>query len=476
MRLSGASRYVLAAAVATSTCCSAFAPKVDGYLASNYNAAQTPLTAAATSSTALSMGLRSFVKRKLGKGESGNDSSEGKKNKKGTEDSRFDDSSKGNSSEEGTDDSSDSASTADDNKSNSHQPIQDISSDVPVPSHPTMMTQSGSLVMNTVMETSVSDAELDRLFNKYDTDSNGSINKEEFRAVADKMRASSSRREALSVAAASFGSIFVANGSNTFQWGQKQFRSKYIEQDAEFSQQLVFPTAILSGDADRAVAKTLRERGFTPQNTLFAHSICSDEVNNRAEQLVPLMSRRWGEAFTLGGLAGLPFAGKSGFSAYFHHVPENGKLLIMFAPHGGIGPLGRIGALQRDGQDSISSACGAAVGAYKALQKKKAAPVDPVTVLDLLKDEDTAVDFDPQLKTIVDLLKPRLEGIEESTDSIAFVTYQMYGIIRELLYGILDQSPDLFETCSEGTFCRVCAACGRNSQSTLFSQFPLIID
>ena len=244
----------------------------------------------------------------------------------------------------------------------------------------------------------VSDAELDRLFNKYDADSNGSISKEEFRAVADKMRASSSRREILSVAAASFGSIFVATGSNTFQWGQKNFRSKYIEQDAEFSQQLVFPTAILSGDADRAIARTLRERGFTPQNTLFAHSICSDEVNNRSEQLVPLMSQRWGEAFTLGGLAGLPFAGKSGFSAYFHHVPENGKLLVMFAPHVGIGPLGRIGALQRDGQDSIRSACGAAVGAYKELQKKNASPVDPVTVLDLVKDEDTAIDFDPQLK------------------------------------------------------------------------------
>ena len=54
-------------------------------------------------------------------------------------------------------------------------------------------------------------------------------------------------------------------------------------------------------------------------------------------------------------------------------------------------------------------------------------------------------------QTIVDLLKPRLMGIEDSSDSIAFVTYQMYGIIRELLYGILDQTPDLFESCSEGT-------------------------
>ena len=113
----------------------------------------------------------------------------------------------------------------------------------------------------------------------------------------------------------------------------------------------------------------MKKRGFTPENTLFGHSICSDEINNRKEQLIPLMMNRWQEGFTLGGLGGLPFAGKSGFGAYLHHVPEDGKLLVLFAPHVGIGPLGRVGALQRDGQTSVSSACGAAVGAYKALQK-----------------------------------------------------------------------------------------------------------
>ena len=70
---------------------------------------------------------------------------------------------------------------------------------------------------------------------------------------------------------------------------------------------------MLSGDVDRAIAKTLiGKRGFTPANTLFGHSVCSDEVNNRKEQLIPLMTNRWQEGFTLGGLGGLPFAGKSG--------------------------------------------------------------------------------------------------------------------------------------------------------------------
>ena len=38
------------------------------------------------------------------------------------------------------------------------------------------------------------------------------------------------------------------------------------------------------------------------------------------------MVKRWGEGFALGGLGGLPFAGKSGFRAYLHHVPDSGEL------------------------------------------------------------------------------------------------------------------------------------------------------
>lgn len=121
---------------------------------------------------------------------------------------------------------------------------------------------------------------------------------------------------------------------------------------------------------DEAIARTLYKRGFTPQNTLLAHSVCSDEVNNKDEQLVALMVSRWQEGFALGGLGGLPFAGKSGFRAYLHHVPDSGKLLILFAPHVGIDAEGRVGALQRKGQTAVSKACGAALGSYKAIQAK----------------------------------------------------------------------------------------------------------
>ncbi len=43
-------------------------------------------------------------------------------------------------------------------------------------------------------------------------------------------------------------------------------------------------------------------------------------------------------------------------SAFLHHVPDNGKLLVMFAPHVGIDARGVVGALQRDGQTNVSNA------------------------------------------------------------------------------------------------------------------------
>ncbi|KAL3786176.1 hypothetical protein ACHAW5_008468 [Stephanodiscus triporus] len=324
----------------------------------------------------------------------------------------------------------------------------------------------------------VDDPYADGMFARFDSDGNGYIDREEFRAVARKMRSSSRRREVLSVATASFGSIFVASGSNTFQLAQKNLRGRYLEEYAESSMNELFPTAMLSRDVDEDVWRVLRGRGFTPENTLLGHSVCPDEVNNRKEQLIPLMVDRWQEenaillplahfltkrnetkrnetkraGFALGGLGGLPFAGKSGFGAYLHHVPDGGRLLVIFAPHVGIDEIGRVGSLQRDGQAKVSSACGAAVGAYKELQRSKRARPDPLLVMDVDGTGDDYhyhAEFDPQLRGIVSLLAPRLGGVEESADSIAFVTYQMYGIIRELIAACIVETADLFDYATE---------------------------
>ena len=144
----------------------------------------------------------------------------------------------------------------------------------------------------------------------------------------------------------------------------------------------------------------------------------------------------------------MPFAGKSGFRAFLHHVPDSGKLLVMFAPHVGIDADGRIGALQRDGQAKVSNACGAAVGAY-GLLKKKQQGINKTVKGSMVNGADTDL-FDPQLEKIVQLLEPRLKGIEASgVDPIAFVTYQMYGIVRDLVNECIAETTDTWDYAKE---------------------------
>lgn len=50
-----------------------------------------------------------------------------------------------------------------------------------------------------------------------------------------------------------------------------------------------------------------------------------------------------------GGLAGVPFAGKTGFNAFASHVPDDGNLLVLYAPHVGMDKMGNLGSVERKG-------------------------------------------------------------------------------------------------------------------------------
>ncbi len=71
----------------------------------------------------------------------------------------------------------------------------------------------------------------------------------------------------------------------------------------------------------------LKPRGITGENTLFAQSVCPDEINHEADGLPELLAKELGAKFHMGGLGGVPFTGQTGFVAYSHHVPD-GKLIF----------------------------------------------------------------------------------------------------------------------------------------------------
>jgi len=130
-----------------------------------------------------------------------------------------------------------------------------------------------------------------------------------------------------------------------------------------------FPGAMSTSDIFTKVNNTVLSLGCNPENTLFATSVCVDEINHHDDSLNNRLADFWGECFYMGGLGGLPFVGKVGFKAYSGHVPEGGHTFILFAPHVGLSPDGKVGKYARPGQVHHDSACGAAIGAFNTLQK-----------------------------------------------------------------------------------------------------------
>merc|ERR1712070_169550 len=114
---------------------------------------------------------------------------------------------------------------------------------------------------------------------------------------------------------------------------------------------------------------------------------------------------------------------------------------------GGIDDQGRVGALQRDGQSALSKACGAALGSYKAIQEQGDVAAPTSDVRDLAEIDNDP--FDPELQTIISLLKPRLNGVAEAAEPITFVTYQMYTIVRDLIDKEVTLTPDVWDWVTE---------------------------
>jgi hypothetical protein len=110
----------------------------------------------------------------------------------------------------------------------------------------------------------------------------------------------------------------------------------------------------------------------------------------------------------------------------------------MFAPHVGVGYSGKVGALERDGIQKTSSACGAAVGAYKLLSKPETSAPQSLSDLEELEFEYI------QMK-----LEPRLNGVEASADQLSFVTYQMYDMVKDAVLKQIYATPGLWDDCSE---------------------------
>ena len=104
-----------------------------------------------------------------------------------------------------------------------------------------------------------------------------------------------------------------------------------------------FPRCKSTSDTFRIINNAVLSLGCNADDTLFASSVCVDEINHHQSSLNRCLADFWGECFYMGGLGGIPFIGNTGFKAYSAHVPKNGNILILFAPQVGVSPDGQIG-------------------------------------------------------------------------------------------------------------------------------------
>ncbi|HMY84344.1 MAG TPA: hypothetical protein PLQ53_06215 [Saprospiraceae bacterium] len=177
-----------------------------------------------------------------------------------------------------------------------------------------------------------------------------------------------------------------------------------------------YPKALTSIDTVNRLLDTIeRELGLQPNQLMHADSMCCDDVN--AIQYPPRALEMLGP-FHLGGLNGFPFAGITGMNAFAHHVPEDGAVIVFYAPHIGITKDGTIGEIHRIGQRGNSACCGAAKGALGKLLDGK-----------IIEGNITSLDF--QQNTIEQIFLHQKDRILKAENQIFEATEVMYEAIDD---------------------------------------------
>ena len=189
-----------------------------------------------------------------------------------------------------------------------------------------------------------------------------------------------------------------------------------------------FPGAVVSEALCSKLERVLARFKFNQENTLFASSLCPDEICHESGDLPDLLSKYYSAEFSLSGLGGVPFTGKTGFAAFAHHVPKKGHVLVVFAPHVAISREGEIGRCNRDGQKGASTACGACIGALNAVEASAGTDADGILPIE-----------DYQMQTIIQHVRERFEQIgAHPSGKMVGLILEVYELARERMLAMVD--------------------------------------
>lgn len=177
-----------------------------------------------------------------------------------------------------------------------------------------------------------------------------------------------------------------------------------------------YPNARTTEDTINGLLNVIAHKlDLKPSQLMHADSLCCDDVN--AIQYPPRAYEMLGP-FHMGGLNGYPFAGITGMNAFAHHVPEDGAVIVFYAPHIGITKDGTIGEIHRIGQSGNSACCGAAKGALEKLLNNQI-------------QRNNITDLDYQMNTIEQIFLRDERRIKAAPNQIFEATEVMYEAIND---------------------------------------------
>jgi hypothetical protein len=186
-----------------------------------------------------------------------------------------------------------------------------------------------------------------------------------------------------------------------------------------------YPNAKTTEDTINCLLDVIESKlGLIPNQLMHADSMCCDDVN--AIQYPPRAYEMLGP-FHMGGLNGFPFSGVTGMNAFAHHVPEDGAVVIFYAPHIGVTKEGVIGEIHRIGQSGNSACCGAAQGALRKLLGDQ-----------IIQDDVSTLDY--QMNIIEQIFLRSEARIKEAMNPIFEATEVMYEAIDDRIQILISKT------------------------------------
>jgi len=186
--------------------------------------------------------------------------------------------------------------------------------------------------------------------------------------------------------------------------------------------------ATMSEVAHNAVIEIAKNEGIEMNSIIVATSFCFDELNHQPSKMnLPAPQG----TFIMGGLAGYPFVGEIGLTAFSDHIPDGGAALFIVGSHIGFSRSGEIGKIKRVGQHRHTNTCGALMMVQDHLLSTSIHQIDPA---------DYSM-FQPEFLAL--RLLPNVDEIRNAEVPILKTTQLVYNEIEKEILTLIQHHPTL---------------------------------